>query len=171
MNRFRKILEGGDLRSVGRSNEIVKQIVNQRSLDELFQHLNDRDRKVVMRTADIIEKVTLRYPDFLQKHKTNLLTLCRTAVDKELTWHLALLVSRIKLTDKELGSTWNLLTNWATDKSESKIVRVNSIQGLFNLLQQNSELSQDFGLTISENENERIPSINARIRKLRSASS
>lgn len=103
-----------------------------------------------MRAADAIEKVTLKYPDFLQKYKTSLLTFCRTAVDAELKWHLALLVSRLSLTNRELRSTWTKLTKWATDRKESRIIRVNSVQGLFNLLRQNSELLQDFRLTLSE---------------------
>lgn len=170
MNKFQDILKGGDLRSIGKANEIIGMVNNQAAFDELFEGLTHPDRKVVMRTADAIEKITLRKPDYLQKHKTGLLNLCQSAKDIELKWHLALLVSRLSLTQKELGSTWSLLTKWATDRKESKIVRVNSIQGLFNLLQQNPELSQDFNLTLSEIGKEKIASLNARIRKLQSAS-
>lgn len=170
MNKFQEILKGGDLRSIGKANEIVTMVNTQNDFDELFIGLNHSDRKVVMRTADAIEKITLDKLDYLQKHKTELLNLCQIAKDIELKWHLVLLVSRLSLTKKELGNTWDLLTKWATDKKESKIVRVNSIQGLFNLLQQNHELSQDFNLTLSEIEKEKIPSLNARIKKLQNAS-
>ena len=170
MNKFQEILKGGDLRSIGKANEIVTMVNTQNDFDELFIGLNHSDRKVVMRTADAIEKITLDKSDYLQKHKTELLNLCQIAKDIELKWHLVLLVSRLSLTKKELGNTWDLLTKWATDKKESKIVRVNSIQGLFNLLQQNHELSQDFNLTLSEIEKEKIPSLNARIKKLQNAS-
>jgi hypothetical protein len=169
MNKFQDILKGGDLRSIGRANEIVALVNDQTTFDELFKRLTNSDRIVVMRTADAIEKITLKKPDYLQKHKTELLNLCQSAEDIELKWHLALLVSRLTLTQKELGNTWDLLTKWATDRKESKIVRVNSIQGLFNLLQQNPELSQDFNLTLSEIEKEEIASLNARIRKLQNA--
>ena len=81
-----------------------------------------------------------------------------------------MLVSRFSLTKKEFGNTWDLLTKWATNRKESKIVRVNSIQGLFNLLQQNHELSQDFDLILSEIVKEKIPSLNARIKKLQNSS-
>ena len=170
MNKFQEILKGGDLRSIGKANEIVTMVNTQNDFDELFIGLNHSDRKVVMRTADAIEKITLDKLDYLQKHKTELLNLCQIAKDIELKWHLVLLVSRLSLTKKELGNTWDLLTKWATDKKESKIVRVNSIQGLLNLLQQNHELSQDFNLTLSEIEKEKIPSLNARIKKLQNAS-
>ncbi len=170
MNKFQEILKGGDLRSIGKVNEIVTMVNTQNDFDELFIGLNHSDRKVVMRTADAIEKITLDKSDYLQKHKTELLNLCQIAKDIELKWHLVLLVSRLSLTKKELGNTWDLLTKWATDKKESKIVKVNSIQGLFNLLRQNHELSQDFNLTLSEIEKEKIPSLNARIKKLQNAS-
>jgi hypothetical protein len=169
MKKIADILKGGDLRSIGQSNKIVSLIDNQESFDELFQQLFHPDRKVVMRSADAIEKVTLKNAEFLKQHEASLLKLIETAKHIELKWHLALIVSRLHLTKKESGKVWQILTDWAKDKKESKIVRVNSIQGLFNLLQIKQELKQDFNLTISRIEKENIPSINARIRKLRNA--
>ena len=43
------------------------------------------------------------------------------------------------------------------------------MQGLFNLLQTNQELKQDFNLTLNRIEKENIPSINARIKKIKKA--
>jgi hypothetical protein len=120
-----------------------------------------------MRSVDAIEKITIENSGYLSKHKKRVLLLCTTAKDKELKWHLALIVTRIKLSEKEFGKVWQTLTNWATDKNESKIVRVNSIQGLDNLLPQNQELRQDFEITLNELEGENIPSITARIKKLK----
>lgn len=170
MSKYQDILKGGDLRSIGDANKIVQLVKNQNEFDELFIGLTDADRKVVMRTADAIEKITIDNSDYLQKHKNQLLQFCKTATYIELKWHLALLISRVSLTEKELGHIWQILTNWAKDKHESKIVRVNSIQGLFNLLKQQPELIQDFNLTLVTVEKEKIPSINARIKKIKNAS-
>jgi hypothetical protein len=170
MNKFQEILKGGDLRSIGKANEIVRDITTQNDFDELFIGLNHSDRKVVMRTADAIEKITLEKFDYLQKHKKEIINLCQTAIDKEFKWHLALIVSRLRLTNKELGHIWDLLTEWATNKKESKIVRVNAIQGLFNLLQQKKELSQCFNVMLSEIIKEKAPSLSARIKKLQNTS-
>jgi len=98
------------------------------------------------------------------------LELCSETINIELKWHLALLLSRLQLTEKELGQVWQLLTEWATDKKESKIVRVNSVQSLFDLYKTNKDLKQDFNLTIDELVKENIPSLNARIRKIKNAS-
>jgi hypothetical protein len=170
VSKFHDILLGGDLRSIGKANEIVALVKSQADFDDLFIGLTNVDRKVVMRTADAIEKITIHSPDLLKKHKTELLHLCQTARDIELKWHLALIISRLRLTEKELGNIWQTLTKWASDKKESKIVRVNSIQGLSNLLKQKPELMPDFNLTLTEIEKDKIPSINARIKKLKKAS-
>ena len=170
MNQFDDILKGGDLRSIGQSNKVVSLIKDQEGFDELFKQIYNIDRKVVMRAADAIEKITANSPDYLGHHKSDILQLCNTAKNIELKWHLALLVPRLSLSKREIGAVWQTLTSWATDRNESKIVRVNSIQGLFNLSTQHKELKQDFRLIVTKIKEEDIPSINARIRKLKNAS-
>ena len=169
MKKIADILKGGDLRSIGQSNKIVSLIDNQGRFDELFQQLFHSDRKVVMRSADAVEKITLKNPGFLERHKASILKLVETARHIELKWHLALIASRLELTKREFRKVWQILTDWANNKKESKIVRVNSMQGLFNLLKANQELKQDFNLTLNRIEKEGIPSINARIKKIRKA--
>ena len=145
---FQKVLKDGDLRSIGKSDLVVSMVNDQKSFDELFVLLFGKDRKVVMRAADAIEKITIPHPEYLEKHKAAILELCSNANAKELKWHLALIVSRLKLTEDELGRIWQTLTGWATNQKESRIVRVNSLQGLYNLLAQNPDLRQDLLQTI-----------------------
>jgi len=57
--------------------------------------------------------------------------------------------------------------NWAKDKTNSRIVRVNSMQALFELSRQNKKFAKKFQQLIGELQKENIPSINARIRKLK----
>lgn len=167
MTNLIKYLKGGDLRSIADANKVVSLIKTQADFDELFQYLFTNDRLIVMRTADAVEKITLQNPEYLTEHNQDIINLIHTAVDKELKWHLALIASRINLTIAELGIICDKLTQWAKDKKESKIVRVNSIQSLFELTKQNNDLKRDFDLTIQEIEAENIPSINARLRKLK----
>ncbi len=162
-----KYLEGGDLRSIAGVDKLVILIKSQKDFDELFQYLYSNDRLIVMRAADAIEKVTLKNSKYLNKYTQDIINLMNAAIDKELKWHLALISSRLDLLEKDLGFVWDKLTFWATDKKESKIVRVNSIQALFDLASKNEELKRDFSLTIQTIENENVPSINARLRKLR----
>jgi hypothetical protein len=167
MNRLLERLAGGDLRSLGNANAVVKQVHSQHQFDELLEGLFHEDRLIVMRAADAVEKVTHREHRYLEPHKKALLGLLGKARDKELKWHLALLVSRLKLTRSELGRVWATLTGWALDRGESRIVRVNSVQGLFDLLEHSPGLRQDFERTLTQLEREEIPSLTARIRKLR----
>jgi hypothetical protein len=68
-----------------------------------------------------------------------------------------------------LHTIWNLLSQWASDATESKIVRVNAIQSLFYLLPQIPARTPQFHALLTELEKEKIPSLLARIRKLRKA--
>jgi hypothetical protein len=125
------------------------------------------DKLIVFRAADVLEKVTKEYPQYLKKHKKTLIKLCRQAIEKEMKWHCSLLVSRLTLSEIELGIAWHLLTGWALDVANSRIVRVNALQALFNLLNQQPELEQDFMITLKQLESANIASINARIRLLK----
>ncbi len=165
MPDYDKILAGGDLRSIGKSNKVVKLVNNQNNFDELFKLLFHPDRKIVMRTADAIEKITISKPNYLQTHKKKIIALFDIAKDKELKWHLALLAPRLNLNRTELGKIWHTLADWALQKGDSNIVRVNSLQGLYDLLAQHKEFEKDFHLTVSKIQMENIPSISARINK------
>jgi hypothetical protein len=167
MKRFEGLLSGGDLRSLGASRSLISRINNQTDFDALFEYLFHSDRLVVMRAADVIEKITIKHPHYFNKHKKRILELSLTAANKELQWHLAQFIPRLSLTGAELGKVWAVLTEWAKDKKNSKIVRVNALQALFDLAKKKISLMKDFNLTLSQLEKENIPSINARIRKLR----
>lgn len=170
MTQFEDILSGGDLRSLGANRSAIAKVNNQSSFDELFKCLFHESRLVVMRAADAIEKITINNSQYLASHKKELFTLCSRVELKELKWHLALLIPRLHLSRNELGRAWDMLVTWAKDKANSRIVRVNSIQGLFEMVKHQSELQKDFALTLSQLEKENIPSLNARIRKLRNSS-
>ena len=169
MNKFIELLNRGDLRSIQGAAIAIANVHSQDEFDELFGCLHSTNRKVVMRAADAIEKLTIGHVNYLHKHKGALLAFCQVFTNIEFKWHLALLVTRLQLTDVEFGMVWDILSTWATSRKESKIVRVNSIQGLFSLMHQKPELALDFSHIIKEIEYEEIPSINARIRKIRSS--
>jgi hypothetical protein len=168
MKKPESLLSGGDLRSIGKSNSLISKINTQEKFDDLFKSLFNKDRIVVMRAADVVEKITLKSPSYLKKHKNKILELCMIATDKELKWHLAQLLPRIKLNKSELSLVWNTISEWAANKAESKIVRVNSIQSMFELSEGNDSLRKKLENTISEIKKENVPSLNARIKKLAS---
>jgi hypothetical protein len=88
-----------------------------------------------------------------------------TAVNKELKWHLALIISRLPLNKEEVAKVWTRLWVWVTDKGESRIVRVNALQALTELLKQTGQFEQMQKL-LDRLAKENIPSLSARIRKV-----
>jgi hypothetical protein len=167
MSRFLKYLSGGDLRSIGKSDSVIPKINTQQDFDELFKCLYHHDRIVVMRAADCIEKITATNPVYVTKHKKEIFDLSRTSTNKELVWHLAQLIPRLNLNGNDLKEAWNILCQWALDKSCSRIVRVNALESLSHLAHGKSSVLKRFNGILSELEEEKVPSINARIRKIR----
>jgi len=167
---FEKLLLKGDLRTIGDNNIIVRLVQNQNDFDELFKFLFHKNRLVVMRAADAVEKITIHSPQYLDKHKSEIFSISETASNKELQWHLAQFLPRITINENEFTNAWKILMRWTKDKNNSKIVRVNSMQALFELNKQNKKFAKDFQKLISELEKENIPSIKARIKKLKGVS-
>ena len=165
MDTLQSYLKGGDLRSIAYVGKLVAQIKTQSAFDELFSILFLPNRLLVMRAADAIEKITLKNPQFLANYTKEIIRLLKTASNKELKWHLALIATRINFNARDFEFVWNKLATWAKDKKESKIVRVNSIQSLFKIVK--PELKKELELILKEVESENIPSINARLKKLR----
>ncbi|PID30343.1 hypothetical protein CSA80_02870 [Candidatus Saccharibacteria bacterium] len=165
-NNLVKYLSGGDLRSIADVDKVVSLIKTQTDFEQLFQYLLTDDRLIVMRAADAVEKVTLHNPEYLTGHSQDVINLLNVAVDKELKWHLALIASRLDFSATELGMVWNKLKQWVKDKNESKIVRVNSVQALFELANKNEGFKREFEIIVQEIKAANIPSINARLRKL-----
>lgn len=163
MRNFETALAGGDLRSIGNSDRVVSEIRNQADFDVLFKLLFHADRIVVMRAADAIEKITIDHPEYLGRRIQEVFELCKTAVNKELKWHLALLIPRLSLTKKDATKATSILNDWLSDQNNSTIVRVNALQGLFDLADDKTCLDGLF----AKLEKEQVPAINARIRKLR----
>lgn len=160
-------LTGGDLRSIGKSNQLIQLIKNQDDFDILFIYLNHPDRIISMRAADAIEKITLHHTDYLQKHKNLILKLTSQPLEKEIKWHLALLVPRLNLSKKEMESQWKIFNTWAADKSESKIVRVNALQALYELAIKYPALQKALNNIAKKIGSDNTPSLNARLRKLK----
>ena len=166
MNKFEKNLSGGDLRSIGASNKIVNAIKTQEEFDQLFRFLFHTKRLVVMRAADAIEKISQKHPEYLQKHNKKLFDLAGRNTEKELKWHLAQILPRLRLNKTEFDKSWKLLLLWAKDAGNSRIVRVNSIQALYELTLIDNKFTRLLLELFSELSREQIPSVNARIRKI-----
>jgi len=167
VNRWEKFLKGGDLRSIGNANRILQEVKTVSHFDELFECFFSSDRRVVMRAADAIEKITRDRHTWLQKHKRQIIKLMDQAKNKELKWHLASLSSRLILSTSECASVCRILSRWCLDRAESRIVRVNSLQALAELQTRWPENQSTLIKIMNEVAKEKIPSLQARINRVR----
>jgi len=163
---FTELLAGDDLRSLGKSSEIIVLINNQNSFDKLFFYLYANDRAIVMKTIDLIEKITLENKKYLQKHKREILKFSNDIKNIEFKWHLAQIIVRPEYTNVEVKIVWEILEKWILDKKESKIVRVNSLQSLYEIVKSNIEYQDSLKKIVKIIREENISSINSRIKKL-----
>ena len=166
-NDLSEKLSGRDLRSIGKADLIAAEVRDQNDFNALFNCLHQNDRLVVMRAADAIEKITAERTDLLCEHKEEILAFCEHAHNIEFKWHLALLLPRLPFSESEHDVVRGILLSWSLDPKESKIVRANSLQALFELSEQDIVTKERFDSILSEVEKENIPSLNARIRKIR----
>lgn len=126
-----RVLGAGDLRSAGKTENIIKQAQSSARLrKKLFSLLDDDNRLIRMRTSDVLEKVTHDHPEWLLPHRALLLSVMQKYEDKELRWHLVQLAGRTDWTTAQRKVIIRLLRSWyKTDPSN--IVRVFSMQVLF----------------------------------------
>lgn len=167
MNDLEQLLSEGDLRSIGENNKVVLAIHNQDEFDELFRMICSPNRVIAMRAIDAVEKVTISRPAYLSKYSTDILELLEKAEHKEIKWHLALLIPRLRLEQNELRQAWHMLVNWVECASNSRIVRVNALQSLYQITLAQPHYKKDLMHIITRLETENIPSISARIRKIK----
>lgn len=166
-DNFAHLLLGKDLRKLKGAGKAVQAVRDQASFDALFKLLFHHERPLVMRAADAVEKISASHRHYLEPHKKQLLDLLKSADHKELKWHIAQMAARIELTNTERDEVWHTLTYWVRNPNESKIVRVNALQTLFELATKHPSLKDDFDHSLSAIAHEPVPSLQARIKKIR----
>lgn len=165
MNLLEK-LKGGDLRSIGRADAIVRQIRDDQGLfDQIFKGIFNEDPLVRMRSADVAEKVSKKYPQLIVKHRGEMLDNLDKFFQQEVKWHMALMVSYLDLSGGESEKVFTELSKWARG-DESKIVRVNSMQALADISLKNGAIRRKTIALIKEQIATGIPSLTSRGNKL-----
>ncbi len=155
------------------TDSAIAMVKTQQDFDALFTLLFHHDRKIVMRAADAVEKITKSSPAYLASHKNQLLELSRDHATIEVKWHLAQLLPRLLLERREFDEVWARLKYWSLNRNESKIVRVNALQSLFELMCARGDEGTriEFNRVVQDVSRDHIPSLDARIRKLRQTKS
>ncbi len=158
-------LRGGDLRSIGRANEVVGDIEKNVSLFEtVFKGLYDSDPIVRMRSADVIEKVTQKKPELLSNHTSEVISILATVEQQEVCWHIAQMIPRLKYTPEEEKEIVDGLNMYLSHKS--KIVRVSALEALTDLAEKNQTIVKEVIEIIKVQKATGSPALQSRGRKL-----
>jgi hypothetical protein len=158
-------LAGGDRRSIGRSDEVAGIVLRKSGLfPELISGLWSKDPVIRMRTADAVEKVTRKKPEWLKPYKRELLGLMAEARDAELRWHLAAMVPRLPLSSKERQRVVSTLELYLADRSS--IVKTFALQGLADLALSDPAMGAAVIEILREAARNGTPAMKARSRKL-----
>ena len=133
-------LKGGDLRSVGKANEVMKSVLkNPKLFKEIFQGISDTDPLIRMRAADVAEKISRQHPEYLQPFKTHLINDVVKITQQEVRWHAAQMFSYLSLTPKERNRVAKVLFSWL-ENEKSNIVKVMSLQALTDFAKQDNKI-------------------------------
>lgn len=159
-------LRGGDRRSTGKSDEVVKDLEkNPKLFRQVFNGILLDDPLIRMRAADAIEKFTRERPEYLQPFKRKLLNEIAAIGQQEVRWHVAPLLSRLRLTTKEKARVVQLLSSWFKNE-KSRIVRVFSLQSLADLAKGDPALKKKVLKELRLAQKSGIPALISRSRKL-----
>src|ERR1700691_1771542 len=159
------LLEGGDRRSIGRSDQVAAIVSkNQALLPELIKGWWAENSLVRMRAADATEKVARKIPDLLWPYKKELLGLMAEAKESELRWHLAVMVPRLRLNSKQRQLATSLLTSYLEDYSS--IVKTFALQGLTDLTMDDPSIRPGVIEILRQATRSGTPAMKARSRKL-----
>ena len=158
-------LRGGDRRSIGRVPQVVQEVSKNPELaGELVVGLVGDDPIVRMRAADALEKVSKEHPALLNPFKDILLSTATDSEQQEVRWHLAQMLPRLKLSQKEKDVVVSILRSYLGD--QSSIVKVCALQALAELAANDKRLVSLVKPVIEHACRNGTPAMPARGRKL-----
>ena len=119
MSTILEKLRGGDLRSIGRANEVAQEIEDNPALFEsVFEGLADDDAVIRMRSADVIEKASQIKPELLSGYIQQVISILATATQQEVCWHMAQVAPRLKCNESEENEIIGSLKRYLLHKSK-----------------------------------------------------
>ena len=158
-------LEGGDRRSIGRSREVVTEVLaNPELFDALFTGLFSDDPVVRARAADAVEKISVIHPEYLRPYKSKLIGQLALGHQKEVRWHIAQMLPRLQWTQREQQQVCEILKSYLHDTSS--IVKTFAMQALADLAQQRPALRLAILRQLQDLTASGTPAMRARGRKL-----
>lgn len=158
-------VQGSDRRSIGRSEEVVGDVLADPGQFRLvFDAMLARDPVVRLRAADAVEKITRRRPDLLRGLEGRLLTDVAAIDQQEVRWHVAQLLPRLALTPPQRTQAVAILSGFLED--DSRIVRTFAMQALADLAEGDEQLRRRVLPLLAELTRTGTPAMRSRGRRL-----
>jgi hypothetical protein len=164
---FAHMLLAKGVRKEKRMRWVIDAVQDQPSFDDLFRLLFHHEKSLILRAVEAVEKITAKNPEYLRPHKAQVIALLTSGDHKELKSHMVKLLPRLDFTAAELPSVWNTISYWAKNPNENKTIRAGALQVLYELSKNDPVQIKDLHNTLHDVGREPIPSIQAKIRKLK----
>lgn len=159
-------LSGGDLRSIGKADEVISDVLKTPTLfSEVFKGMKHTHPLIRMRSADIVEKISKMHPEYLKPHKEELINEIAEIEQQEVRWHVALMFTYIELSDMDILKVIEKLLLWLNN-SKSKIVKVNSLEALAHIAAQDRSYKNKVLPILEEIAENSSPAMMARSKRL-----
>lgn len=132
-DKLRDLLAEGDKRTVRKVDAAFQLLCSHPALlEEIIEMIQGASEALAMRAADCLEKFNREHVDQVEKYKDDLIHILVEVSQKEVRWHLAQILPRLQLSQDDLEVASKV---WIHDfyNSKSAIVRVESLQALFNI--------------------------------------
>lgn len=165
MNNLLDQLKGGDRRSIGQADVVVRVLKKDPSrFQEIFHGFKSQNPVVRMRAADVVEKVTRHEYGLLKGYEREIIDDISTIGQQEVCWHIALLLPRLSVGKTDQEKIIDVLKHYL--EHESKIVVVNAMQALADLATMDGLLKKKAVRLIALKMVDGSPAIKARGKKL-----
>jgi len=130
----------------------------------LFSGLWSSDLLIRMRTADALEKITVKHPEWLQPYKEQLIGQVAQSQEQEVRWHMAQMFPRLQTNQEERAAMVGILLDYLGDRS--RIVRTFAMQALADLAEQYADLRPEVIRVLEEQTRTGSLAMQSRGRKL-----
>lgn len=163
---LRRLLAGGDRRSIAHSNEALALLrADPARIADLVHLLDDDDGLVVMRALDLMDKLARQHPQWIQPHRQLLIG----PLAEHPAWEIRLQIARalpwLRWTRAERGRVVAILLGYA--EQPQKFVKAWSVDGLSRLAAGDAALTAVVDGLLDGFEHSGSPALLARARQIR----
>lgn len=130
---------GGKSNSLGRANEIIQRVLNDKALlGALYACVFNEDAWVRMRAIDAIEKICRQRPEWLLPYVDRFQTELGSSSQPSIQWHLAQMYSQLDLNKKQIRIAIKWLKDLLSNVEVDWIVSANTMKTLVQFTREGS---------------------------------